>query len=184
MKDSCLAFKRVFRQGEYVFAAASVAFAALSVALLIPHSSILRQVWGSPATSVIDKLNFTVSLYGTLGSNLSLFSAVILLMTVALLGVNLAILVFYIRSRRASSGSRIAQATSLGGVVSAVLGVGCAACGSVAITALLALFGGGGLLLLFPLHGAEFGILGLVLLAVSTVYLLRRINDLLVCKPE
>jgi hypothetical protein len=45
----------------------------------------------------------------------------------------------------------------------------------------LLLFGAGGLLALLPFHGAEFGVLGVILLGFSMQQLAKRINDPLVC---
>ena len=59
--------------------------------------------------------------------------------------------------------------------------MGCAACGSVILTAFLGTIGAGGLLLLLPFHGAEFGIIGLLLLCASIRYLIKKIAEPLVC---
>jgi hypothetical protein len=59
--------------------------------------------------------------------------------------------------------------------------VGCAACGSVILTAILATIGVGGLLLALPFKGAELGIIALGILFWSNYYLAKKINDPLVC---
>ncbi len=63
---------------------------------------------------------------------------------------------------------------NIGGLVSSALGIGCAACGSVVITTVLSLFSVGGLILLSPLQGAGFGILGIGLLVWSINNLAKR----------
>jgi uncharacterized membrane protein len=67
-------------------------------------------------------------------------------------------------------------------MISAVFGIGCAACGSVILTAILGIAGTGALLTWLPLHGLEFGVVGIILLSFSIYYLAKRINDPLVCK--
>lgn len=173
--------RRVFRHGRYVMVAIGVALTAFSAALLLPHWNTLGQVWGSDVVDLKTKVSFFFSLYGTIGSSFTTFSRSVLLLTVILLGINMALLIFYIRRRQEASGGRAAQLAGVGGVVSAVLGIGCAACGSVILTAVLSFFGAGGLLLLLPFHGVEFGVLGIVLLLVSIRYLIKRINDPTVC---
>lgn len=173
--------RRVFRHGRYVLVAIGVALTAFSVALLLPQWDTLGHVWGSRTADLKTKLSFFLSLYGTIESNFSIFSRSVLLVTVTLLGINMALLIFYIRRRQETTGGKTAQLASIGGVVSAALGIGCAACGSVILTTILGLSGAGGLLLLLPLHGAEFGLLGILLLLFSSGYLIRRINDPLVC---
>lgn len=176
--------QRVFRHPRYVVGAVVVALSALSAALLLPNTQILLQVIRSGAVGWGDKVHFVLSMYGTLGSNFTLFSATLLIITVVLFGINIALLTFYIRRRQEASRGTVAHMASIGGVVSAVLGIGCAACGSVVLTSLLGLFGASGLLLLLPLHGVEFGIVGLVLLVVSIRYLIKRIEDPIICPSK
>jgi len=173
--------KRVFRHVRYRVGAAGVAFMALSAALLLPNFSVLSQIFLSNSISLKVKISFLLSLYGSLFTNFTFWSASYLILVAVLFGINVALLTFYIRRRQEVSGDKTAHVASLGGMISAVLGIGCAACGSVVVTAVLGLFGGGGLLLLLPLKGAEFGILGVLLLLFSIRYLIKRIKDPLVC---
>ena len=178
-----LALQRVFRHGRYALAAALVAYAVVSAAVFLSNLSLITQVLAAEV-SVLTKLSFVLSLYGSLGSNFSVFSAVLVMVTAALFGVNIALLTFYIRRRQEAAGAATAHVASIGGIVSAALGIGCAACGSVVLTALLGLLGAGGLILALPFHGVEFGVLGLILLLVSIIYLARRINDPVVCPAK
>ncbi|HQU09423.1 MAG TPA: hypothetical protein PLV25_05630, partial [Opitutales bacterium] len=68
------------------------------------------------------------------------------------------------------------------GIASGVLGMGCAACGSFLLTSLLSLFGASWLLSYLPLAGGEFGILGVILLAVSLYMTAKKIQNPAVCK--
>lgn len=63
----------------------------------------------------------------------------------------------------------------------AVLGVGCAACGAVILSAVLSFFGVGGLLAYFPYHGVEVGYLGLFLLVLISYSLAKRLAHPLTC---
>ena len=85
------------------------------------------------------------------------------------------------RAKQASAGVGGASAVSIGGVVSGVLGIGCAACGTFVLTSVLALVGAGGLVTLLPLAGQEFGFLGAGLLLVANYLLLKKLSQPLVC---
>lgn len=174
--------KQVFKHVRYSLVAVGVAFIVLSAALLLSNISVIIQVFSSSAVTLIEKFVFLLSLYGSLITNFTILTGLYLLIISALFGVNIALLTYYIRRRKINSKNSKAELTSIGGILSAVLGIGCAACGSVILTAILGIFGAGSLIILLPLKGMEFGILGLFLLGFSTVYLLKRINDPLICR--
>jgi hypothetical protein len=123
-------------------------------------------------------------MFGLLGTNLTTLSILALLVTSILFGVNLALLVFYIRKSQVVKGKKRLHLVSLGSLTSIILGVGCVACGSVILTALAATFGAGWLVSLLPLHGLEFLGLGMITLLVSIIYLIKKINDPLICAVE
>jgi len=178
-------FKRVFGELRYALGGIGIVFIAMSASLLLPSFSLITQIFSSSALTLSDKLLFVGSLYGTLFSSNTVFSGIVLIITAILFGVNIGLLVYYIRRRQeGSSKSKKAHLAGLGGMVSAVLGIGCAACGSVILTALFGVFGAGSIVLFLPFDGAEFGVLGIILLVVSIRYLIKHINDPLVCSIE
>jgi hypothetical protein len=184
MKQVLPVAKRVFRHRRYMLWATGVALLVVSAGTLLPNLDALGAVWSSSAVSVSFKLAFLFSLYGSLFSNFTVLSMIYLLLTAVLFGINIAFLTFYIRRRRGKGPNVTAPLASLGGLVASMFGIGCAACGSVIITAVLSIFGGAGLLLMLPFHGAEFGLIGLVLLLVSISYLAKRIEDPLTCPAK
>lgn len=173
--------RRVFRHGRYVVVALVVTLGTFSAVLLVPQWATLWQVLISKTIDIEAKLSFLFSLYGTLGTSFSTFSRNVLFITVLLLGVNVALLIYYVRRQQNSYVDKTAHVASLGGLVSALLGIGCAACGSIILSAILSLLGASSLLLLLPFHGAEFAVFGIGLLIFSIAYLIKRINDPLVC---
>lgn len=175
--------RRVFSRARYVLIAVGIAFLALSVAILLPNTAIIVQILGSAQVDVGSKLAFLGSMYGALFTNFTVLSALFTVAIALLFGVNSALLAYYIRRRQRQvpvAGSS-ANAAGILGAVSGVFGIGCAACGSVIISGVLTLLGGGWLLAFLPLHGAEFGLLGVLLLSFSVYQLSKRINDPLVC---
>jgi hypothetical protein len=175
-------FLRVFTQALYIKIATLVASVALSVAILLPNTAILWQIFSSSSVTFGAKLQFLLSVYGSLFTNFSSFSAVYTVTISVLFGLNSALLVYYIVRRRGTGLSNAGGNTAgFFGLVSGFFGIGCAACGSVIVSGLLTLFGAGGLLALLPFHGAEFGLLGVILLSFSVFQLCKRISDPLVC---
>lgn len=176
--------RRVLSRWQYAFVALVAGVGLLTVISLLPHHVLLREVVLSHA-SLANKFELVLTLLLYLGGNTNLMGGTLLLSIGMLFGVQSALLLYYIRRRR--SGVRLqfrTGAASLGGVVAALFGVGCAACGSVIATALLGLFGATGILLLLPFHGQEFMLLGIVALLWSILYLAKHINDPLVCMPN
>ncbi|MFT7644806.1 MAG: uncharacterized membrane protein YjfL (UPF0719 family) [Candidatus Paceibacteria bacterium] len=176
-----LVLRRVFRHVRYILGATGVAFTVLSAALLLPNLSIIIQVVFSGSVSFGTKISFVVSLYGSLFTNFTLLSAFFVVLTAVFFGINIALLTYYIRRRQIKNHNTTHHLSSIGGLLSAALGIGCVACGSVVLTSVFGLFGAGGLLLLLPFNGAEFGMLGILLLLFSIYYLIRKIQDPIVC---
>ncbi len=176
--------KLVFRNGRYVLGALGVIVGTLTTVLLLPNYAVITQVFSAEMVGFFTKVSFLFSLYGTLFSNYAPLTAVLLLITMILYGMQVGLLVYYIRRRRTGSVRQAISWTGIGGFVSVFLGLGCAACGTAVLTALLGLSAAGGLLVLLPLGGVEFVILGMLLLAISIVYLAKKINDPLTCAIE
>lgn len=174
-------FARVYGLPVYWLVTGAVAALTMTVMVLLPHYSILLSVLLSPVVSLLSKVAFFGSLYGSLATNYSLFAACTVVMISMLFGVNAALLLFYVRRAQKISRFRETHATTVGGLTAAALGIGCAACGSAIIGILLQFLGIGWIVSYLPLHGAEFGFLGVILLLFTTYSLAKKIDDPLVC---
>lgn len=95
-----------------------------------------------------------------------------------LIGIVVALSSFYARMHRAAPS--LAGGVGLIGAISAFLGFGCAACGSVFLASV---FAGslGGLAAILPFGGKEISFLGIALLAFAAYTLVRSINRPKVC---
>lgn len=152
-----------------------------TLAIWLPNLSlILDIIFGS--ASVSNKLNFLWSLYFSLATNFTWLSASITSLLSLLFGLNLTLLVYYFKKRKTGLNLGFNGTSSLGGILSGFLGVGCAACGSFFLFSFLNLFGATGLLFWLPFGGVEFGFLGLVLLLYSNKKLLEELNNSFVCR--
>lgn len=173
--------KAVFGRTAYVICFVLVTVLIFTVTLWLPNIEIILSYLVSEA-AVSDKLYFVGSLYQSLDTTHSGYSAATAFAIAVLSGVNVTLLAFY--TRRVSiktPGFVRTHAHAYAGIIMGFLGVGCIACGSVILSALLALVGVGGLLVLLPFHGAEVGVLALLLLVCSNYYLIKKINDPVVC---
>jgi len=172
----------VFRKPLYVFLATAVASAVFVFAVLLPNFRLLGAVFSSNTASLYEKTALVFSLLTSIGTNFTLLSASTVIVIAVLFGIQVSLLVYYIR--RVRTGMKIAGtgASGLGGLVSGMFGIGCAACGTFILTSVLALFGASGLLAFLPFGGEEFGVIGLGLLSYSIYLLLKKIDSPLVCE--
>ena len=88
----------------------------------------------------------------------------------ALFGLNVALVLHYMRDQVRINH---AAGASVAGIVIGLLGVGCAACGSVLLASLL----GVGAVAVLPFHGREFAWLGLAVTAFATFSIAEKIAD-------
>jgi hypothetical protein len=105
-----------------------------------------------------------------------MLSAVSTVLTALLFGVNISIVTYYIRKRKMML-KKSGVATSTLGLITGILGIGCASCGSL----LVSLLGLGGALAFLPFGGQELGVIGVLLLLFSAYTLLHSISNP-VCK--
>ncbi len=102
------------------------------------------------------------------------------LLIAVLTGVIISLLVFYYKQQ----GAVLVKTSGTGflGLLLGLLGIGCSACGTLALTAVLGTVGLGGLVLLLPFRGAEFLYFGVIALLFSVWQLVRLINKPLTCE--
>lgn len=132
--------------------------------------------------SFIETLSFMLTQYSRIISNFTLIAATYTSVIALLFGLQITLLVYYIsRAQHAAGGIGKSSAASIGGMVSGVLGIGCAACGTFVLTSVLVLVGAGGLIAWLPLAGQEFGILGVGLLLYANYLLLKKLAHPFVC---
>lgn len=173
----------VLAKPRYAFLAMLVSVIVFTTAVWLPNLGLIQIVFQN--TSVAEGLSFLWSLYGGIGTNFSIISASYTTAIAILFGINMSVLFYYIkRARVGMRGMKVSGAAGIGGLISGVFGIGCAACGTFLLTPLLALFGATGLLAYLPFGGEEFGFIGVVLLGYSIYILLNKINDPLVCDIE
>lgn len=172
--------KKVFRRPLYSCLALFVGSVVLMTAILLPNSALIGEVLSSTTFAVPDKITFIWSLLGMIETNFTIASASYTTIIAALFGINLALLVYYIRERQGAFSNQGGM-LGVGGLLSGILGIGCAACGTFVLSALVSVLGLGWLITLLPFGGQEFGYLGVVLTGYAVYWTARKIDEPLVC---
>lgn len=175
LDDVRTAFGVVFARAAYLVAAGALALAALLLAIWLPNVGLLIEVFGSAGIPFATKLHFALSLLGGIATNFSALSATYTVTIAVLFGVNAAMIIYSLKKKR--TGTAQPLAVGAGGLASGVLGIGCAACGSLIAGTVFSFVGASGALAVLPLGGGEFGLLSVALLAVSLSFVSRDIAE-------
>lgn len=175
---------QVFSKSWYVLLAAIIALATFVLTTWLGNLGLVWQIATSQWLPLFDKANILLALIGSIGTNFTVFSALCAVAIAVLFGLNVAVMTYGFRQRRVmatKSGQGVA-ATSLGGLMSGLFGIGCAACGTLLLSPALAFLGIGTLVTLLPFGGEDFGALGVGLLSLSLIISARRIGQPMVCQ--
>jgi len=146
----------------------------------LPNLRLLFLVWTDASVSFGDKIALPMSLLPSIATNFTLLSASYTIAIALLAGINAALTVHLIKTRRRIGGSAVIGAS---GIFAGAFGVGCAACGPLILTSLIGTVGGISVLAILPLRGGELGIIGVALLGYSMYLLAKQITKPLVCEP-
>ena len=174
------ALKNVFNNARYSLIAVLVSTAIFAFAVWLPNWRLIATIITSETATFTEKISIPFSLFGSISTNFTIVSASYTILIAILFGINSAMII-YLFSRKVAAIKQNGLATSIGGVVSGMLGVGCATCGSVILTSILPLIGVGGVLAIFPFGGQEFGVFGVGMLGFSIFLIAKKIQDPLVC---
>ena len=180
LKNLRVAFGQVFAYRSYIALAGVLAILVFLLAVWFPNLGLIAQVFSDSNAPLAATLGIALSLLGGIGTNFSLLSAGYTTAIAVLFGLTAAMIVYLVKQRRiAAAGQSIAIGS--GAVVSGVLGVGCAACGSLILGVVLPSLGAAGALVALPLNGEEFGILSVALLLVSLLLISKNIAEPIAC---
>lgn len=175
--------KKVFCKPSYIALMLTASISVFIFAVWFPNISLIVKIMSHSEISLRQKLNFPISLLGGIITNFTLFSALYTVAIAVLFGIDLAMVVYLLR-RRIDNAKKNGIAAGLLGIISGVIGIGCAVCGSFLLTSVLSLLGAAGILSFLPFGGGEFGILGVVLLSVSIYTAVKQIQNPAICKVK
>jgi hypothetical protein len=171
---------KIFKDVRYIILSLGISLVVFSIAVLIPNIRLLIQIIPDLSISLSIKLNLIFSLFGAIQTNFTALSASYTIAISILFGVNLVLFFHYIRSQR-TGVSKVNGAAGIGGLISGIFGIGCAACGTFILTWVLGFVGAAGLVSFLPLGGEEFGILGVILLVLSIRMITKKITGPQTC---
>ena len=158
----------VLSRWTYALFALVTAVVALTVFSFTQNFWFLVDVLGFEFLSFEDKVYIVLDQYPLVGTQFDQFQSFLLYLVAVLTGVNLTLAVYHLYEH--GLNLRTGGAGTVG-TVFAVLGAGCAACGSAVLVGLLSLFGASSALLLLPMEGFELLLVALVLLVLSIYWL-------------
>ncbi len=175
-----IAFAQVFSSASGVAIAAALAVLAFVLAVWLPNVALMAQVYSDSTTPVVATLALALTLLGGIGTNFSLLAAGYTIAIAVLFGLVVA-MIWHQGMRRRSGASPQGIAAGSGGAVSGVMGIGCAACGSLVAGLIAPALGAAGGLAALPLQGEEFGLASVALLIVSLLLVSRNIAESCAC---
>lgn len=181
MKNILVALAQVFGGRRYLIAAVLIAVAVFIFMVLLPNWRLVAVIIGSSSVSWFERFFIIAGIAGSAGNIFGVYYSVYIVLVSILFGVNSTLVFYYLgRQNRLSHGGGVIASAS--GLATGILGVGCTACGSIALSPLLALIGAGGIAAFLPLGGKEFSVVGIILLILSMFLIVRKINQPAVCK--
>ena len=117
------------------------------------------------------------SFLGVITSNNTALSLALIIILGLLMGMYITVLAKYVTQFKLNGSSL----KGIGGSFLGLLGIGCAACGSLILTPVLSVLGTTTILAILPLGGEEFLYLGILILCLSIRSLLRKMKSPQVC---
>ena len=172
--------RTVFSKPYYLLIALLVGGLVFTFAVWLPNIQLIIVVAGS--AGLLELLALLWNMYGAIGSNFTFVSAVVAIFISTLFGMNVALLVYFIKKMQGGLSSIKGNGvTNTGGLVAGILGIGCAACGTFVLTSVLTIIGAAGILSYLPFGGEELGFVGVGLLLYSLYTLAKKISNPLLC---
>jgi len=168
----------VIRQPKYLALTITVSLAMVAFAAWLPNLHLIAKAMTSSTMTLWQKTNLLTSLLGSLQTNFTAFSRLVIFASAGLAGLQASLLAYYLRQ---TAKLKQTMGMSIIGITSSLLGVGCASCGSVVLTSLIGFGSTTALIGILPFRGQEFGMLGIGILLLAIHLTIKKINDPLVC---
>lgn len=168
-------FKDILTRLNYLLIFIIVAVVVFVILVLSSNMQLIFSIISYPDVSIFTKIGIIFELIGSIHTNFSNFSIFSIVTVSILFGINISAIWYLIKESSGILYNKSVISTG-GGIVSAVLGGGCASCGTLVITPLLSFVGLGGILSFLPLGGQEFNILAVVFLSLSLLGIFKKIK--------
>ncbi len=159
---------------RYVLLAIVITLLAIAFAVWMPNLSLVSKAVTSPTMTFSQRANLLTSLLGGFQTNFSALSRITTIMSAILIGTQSSLLLYYLRQ---STQIQKEIGVSFAGIVTSVLGVGCATCGSVVLASLIGLGATSTILGFLPFKGQEFSFIGIGILLAAIGFTIKKINQ-------
>jgi len=143
-------------------------FVVLTIVLWLQNPGLYFSLLFSSHLSFFERLNVLGGIYTSLSTNFSAFGGTAVVILATLFAFYILLFILYIKRSR-GVGKVESGTVGVMGFVAGLFGVGCAACGVVIFSSVIGVLGGGTFLAVLPFEGAEFAVLGSVIL-VFTIF--------------
>jgi len=169
---------KVITAPKYLVVTLVVTATVIAFAAWLPNLDLLTNVMSSSTMTLWQKTNLAMSLLGSIQTNFTPLSRIVTFVTATLTGIQVSLLVYYIRQT-----AKVQQSMGMSavGVASSMLGVGCASCGSVVLTSFIGFGSATTVLGILPFRGQEFGFVGIVILLFAIRLTVKKIKQPFVC---
>ena len=150
----------------------------IAFAAWLPNLHLITKTMTSSTMSIWEKTNLLTALLGSLETNFTPLSRALTITSATFTGIQVSLLIYYLRQ---SARIQTEMGVSFAGIMTSVIGVGCASCGSVVLTSLIGVGSATTVLGILPFKGQEFGFAGVIILLIAIFFTLRKINQPLNC---
>ncbi len=158
----------VLRVPAYLVLAFVASLAALAIFAIPQNWSLFVDLVLSGTLPVAARARLVLELLPFVGTSFTIAQGLVLVVAAVLAGLNIALATYHLREHRVSLR---AGSGSVGGIILATLGAGCAACGTAILAGLLSLVGAAGILTVLPLEGLEIALLAVGFIGLSIWWL-------------
>lgn len=166
--------KEIFSSRKFIIPALIISVVYVLLVTYMMNFQLTKDtVFGSYPISY--KWNLLLALLEGLGTSMTKFSLLLLILAALLTGINLTLV--YLRLKAMRSDGKLHLMVG-GSSVLAIVGSGCAACG----LPILALLGLSGSLIYLPWHGTELSVIAVLLLIITFYFMLLSYPTAQVCQ--
>lgn len=173
--------REIFLSPVYISIAFLVAVIVLVFSIWLPNLGLIWGIIASGSMPFLAKITFLWNSLGAISTNFSVLSATLTILVSILLGLNIALMVSYFKRRLAI---KKASGVSIAGMLAGFLGVGCASCGSLILSAFIGVGATAAFTGFLTLKGQEFSVLSIAILIGALYITAKKSADPLVCKVE
>ena len=171
--------KEVFKNPFYIVLSFAVFFLVVIFSIWLPNLSFIKHTAVSPDLEANQKYGILLASLGAINTNFTPIGRILLILVSFLFSIDFSLLIYYFQKTLVVEKS---LGTGILGLVTGILGVGCASCGSVILVSVLGLTAASAFLSFLPLRGAEFGLISVAVLFYSIYLISKKISNPLFCK--